>query len=1590
MEHNFLKFKKILILIPIFFLLNISQTLITKSYDNLTTHPYLTQTSIETYERETKQKLSREEKDWIIYGSVAEDADPRYINHFYNPKTGKGLKTTELGIKINGKPAKDWAQNQNYPYVIFDYSVGSIFKNYKLGNKKRAFQGIGHILHLIQDMSVPAHTRDDPHPEGDPFESWAENFYQIPNTNLIKITSINNTFNALASYSHDNFFSKDSVDINNCHDCFTIIEKENNKNINYLARKLNNKTYKLISYEKTKNGKLYVFNQQVHKSYWNLLSPKAVGYSAGTIDYFIKKFKKIDEETKEENKNKNILQKTIEKLKNLTQRNLEEINYSFGDIIFPTINTTIKTLRNIAKYNKKNILSTQTQNKKTKEEDKNQNTTSTKNKKQDEGETVHIKHVIDGNTILLEDNKIIRYIGIKTPDLNNSGPEDDECLSWQARLRNMDILNSATTVKLIKDPKINKNKKGMLLRYIYADNVFVNAQLAKEGLAETSFCQPFWKNCQEVKDIKRKNIIIDANKYAQKKLVGIYSKSCSNLAVKNKIIEKDKNNNKENKKISQKNKEIKKNKETIQNKKKTVENKNKEEDKNQKNTKDKTEKNIEDKKNNKIIQNNQEKIIKEIPIKNQNTNKETKNDEIRLYPPNTTTNGSSIYIFSGNGDGDKNINKETKKEEVKKDIMPTINAFFIYNLATTTPTTTISKSDSFTSSSTVGINLQIKNNDNIKTIYYLATSTTSSTTPLSPEISNPKWTTSTPQKITSKNNTNGNITIYLWIKIKNNEKDKITDSTSTTIILDTNSPTTTITTKPKSITNSSNAIFTLTSNENYLHYKYKLTNELSTSTNTTWQNISTSTKYTQTSSTTIVLHNLQDKKYTIYFQSEDKAGNISSTSSYEWLIDTTPPTSSINQLSNSYNNSIFKISWNGKDQQKNNTTTTISNLKQYYIQYQIQPNLNQNISTSTWKYLKNNSNNIFTSTSTVFTTTSTIEMENIIYFRIKSVDNANNNSKWTNPIYTKINKHIVISKIHITDQDDYIELYNPTNNNIDLANENYRIERATKGMSTSDGDPYYYITIGNTNHGEYPGGTIISSKGYYLIVDENASSIYLNRANAIIYSNRNFALTKNNVIYLATDTVSSQNDTDIIDYVGYGDSIGQYAIDQYEGNSPLLNITAHYSMVRKATPTSTSNTLKENGSHYLLGNGYDSNQNGNDFILMEDDIARTTARNIWPEINYNPQNSRKSHLRGPHLKEKDISKYTYTGNIGKIVIGGSNTLYFQDSDKITAISLNDDNINNNIIQDTLWTSNDSHLTLYALSNDESFIYAKYNNINHRDLYAINTQNGNKSWKFSPILNDGSHSAARVRDIHVGNNNYVYFTTGFKFDLSNEYYRAYCLDPNTGAEKFPSYQINAPAEYNTPTAMNKDDVLYVIKEYQGKIIAINPNLSSNWSKYTNIVAIKNPIIDDNGDIYLVKRWTGTEKIIAVSGTTGATKWKKGVSNMYWINKDIMAIGNNNDLLIIDNGTLSSLDLTTGTKNWNYTPAKNTLVNSELVTDKDGYIYISSENKIIVLDKTGNEIYTYELSTKNTITTILIGQNETLILGVSGDGIYIYGK
>jgi len=75
---------------------------------------------------------------------------------------------------------------------------------------------LGYVLHLLQDLTSPAHTRNDPHPpfgdQVDPVEAETRTPVRPPHTQpLLDFDSPEDAFTTLRNYIQENFFSKDTV-----------------------------------------------------------------------------------------------------------------------------------------------------------------------------------------------------------------------------------------------------------------------------------------------------------------------------------------------------------------------------------------------------------------------------------------------------------------------------------------------------------------------------------------------------------------------------------------------------------------------------------------------------------------------------------------------------------------------------------------------------------------------------------------------------------------------------------------------------------------------------------------------------------------------------------------------------------------------------------------------------------------------------------------------------------------------------------------------------------------------------------------------------------------------------------------------------------------------------------------------------------------------------------------------------------------------------------------------------------------------------------------------------------------------------------
>lgn len=107
-----------------------------------------------------------------------------------------------------------------------------------------------------------------------------------------------------------------------------------------------------------------------------------------------------------------------------------------------------------------------------------------------------VLRVIDGDTIVLADGQRVRYIGIDTPEL---GPPE-EYYAREATSANRQLVEGKE-VALEKDTS-ETDRFGRLLRYVYVDSTFINAELVRQGYAQAVAYPPDikYQSCLEAQE----------------------------------------------------------------------------------------------------------------------------------------------------------------------------------------------------------------------------------------------------------------------------------------------------------------------------------------------------------------------------------------------------------------------------------------------------------------------------------------------------------------------------------------------------------------------------------------------------------------------------------------------------------------------------------------------------------------------------------------------------------------------------------------------------------------------------------------------------------------------------------------------------------------------------------------------------------------------------------------------------------------------------------------------------------------------------------------------------------------------------------
>ena len=286
-------------------------------------------------------------------GGKYEDKPPltipylRSVNHFHNPLTEQGFSGFVYGYLLSGDSSVGWAQKPEGAqepggyyswHDVRDYyyrALTSIDQNTHNTYFAQTFRGLGQLMHLVQDLSVPEHTRDDFHLLYN-YEDWVKGKANIPNytpvffdltalgqpsTFQMAVVPIANLFDTnqytlatgpnatsvpnigLAEYTGANFLSWDTI--------FTAsypyprIESTelwtdplNNRQylrkttegvpVDHLAAPSFLYFYRLRYFPQYQDYLPLGLDSKVYENYATLLLPRAIGYSSSLLDYFFR------------------------------------------------------------------------------------------------------------------------------------------------------------------------------------------------------------------------------------------------------------------------------------------------------------------------------------------------------------------------------------------------------------------------------------------------------------------------------------------------------------------------------------------------------------------------------------------------------------------------------------------------------------------------------------------------------------------------------------------------------------------------------------------------------------------------------------------------------------------------------------------------------------------------------------------------------------------------------------------------------------------------------------------------------------------------------------------------------------------------------------------------------------------------------------------------------------------------------------------------------------------------------------------------------------------------------------------------------
>jgi gliding motility-associated-like protein len=190
---------------------------------------------------------------------------------------------------------------------------------------------------------------------------------------------------------------------------------------------------------------------------------------------------------------------------------------------------------------------------------------------------------------------------------------------------------------------------------------------------------------------------------------------------------------------------------------------------------------------------------------------------------------------------------------------------------------------------------------------------------------------------------------------------------------------------------------------------------------------------------------------------------------------------------------------------------------------------------------------------------------------------------------------------------DFIELYNPTSAPVDISGWSVVYASATS-LATAP------FTASATTQTVIPANSTIKAHGYFLIQEAPGTTVtnIPLPVTADLVGGITIGAAAGKVALLNTATVpttTASTGPTIVDFMGFGATA-----TTYEGTGPTVAPSNSTSVERKASATSTAATMAAGGTEDLQGNGYDSDNNANDFFVPTVVNPQNSASTVEPTL----------------------------------------------------------------------------------------------------------------------------------------------------------------------------------------------------------------------------------------------------------------------------------------------------------------------------------------------------------------------------------------